>query len=97
MKISVLSMTEDPNISVFCQFPFSWVLKAYLDDIWEKAYLMKGNISRKIMNPTKLPKICVLQRTSHRNGFHSRMTQNCIVHLFGVLSQWRHGHLWPCT
>ncbi|KAM6032909.1 E3 ubiquitin-protein ligase rnf213-alpha-like isoform 2-T2 [Chlamydotis macqueenii] len=40
-KISVLSMTEDPNISLFCQFPFSWVLKDYLDDIWEKVYHMK--------------------------------------------------------
>ncbi|XP_009695289.1 PREDICTED: E3 ubiquitin-protein ligase RNF213-like [Cariama cristata] len=40
-KISVLSMTEDPNISLFCQFPFSWVLKAYLDGIWEKVYHMK--------------------------------------------------------
>ncbi|KAM6394866.1 E3 ubiquitin-protein ligase rnf213-alpha-like [Rhynochetos jubatus] len=40
-KIPVLSMTEDPNVSLFCQFPFSWVLKAYLDDIWEKVYNMK--------------------------------------------------------
>ncbi|KAM6240959.1 E3 ubiquitin-protein ligase rnf213-alpha-like [Porphyrio hochstetteri] len=40
-KISVLSMTEDPNTSLFCQFPFSWVLKSYLDDIWEKVYHMK--------------------------------------------------------
>ncbi|XP_063997715.1 E3 ubiquitin-protein ligase rnf213-alpha-like [Pogoniulus pusillus] len=37
-KISVLSMTEDPNVSLSCQFPFSWVLKAYLDDVWEKVY-----------------------------------------------------------
>ncbi|XP_042653147.1 E3 ubiquitin-protein ligase rnf213-alpha-like [Tyto alba] len=41
-KIPVLSMTEDPNTSLSCQFPFSWVLKAYLDDIWEKVYHMKG-------------------------------------------------------
>ncbi|XP_074936539.1 E3 ubiquitin-protein ligase rnf213-alpha-like, partial [Phalacrocorax aristotelis] len=41
-RISVLSMTEDPNTSLSCQFPFSWVLKAYLDDIWEKVYHMKG-------------------------------------------------------
>ncbi|XP_061299174.1 E3 ubiquitin-protein ligase RNF213-like [Pezoporus flaviventris] len=34
-------MTEDPNISLFCQFPFSWVLKAYLDNVWEKVYHMK--------------------------------------------------------
>ncbi|XP_063178349.1 E3 ubiquitin-protein ligase rnf213-alpha-like isoform X3 [Chroicocephalus ridibundus] len=40
-RIPVLSMTEDPNTSLFCQFPFSWVLKAYLDDIWEKVYHMK--------------------------------------------------------
>ncbi|XP_062496366.1 E3 ubiquitin-protein ligase RNF213-like isoform X4 [Pezoporus occidentalis] len=40
-KFSVLSMTEDPNISLFCQFPFSWVLKAYLDNVWEKVYHMK--------------------------------------------------------
>ncbi|KAM6032780.1 E3 ubiquitin-protein ligase RNF213-like isoform 1-T1 [Theristicus caerulescens] len=40
-KIPVLSMTEDPNTSLFCQFPFSWVLKAYLDDVWEKVYHMK--------------------------------------------------------
>ncbi|XP_074663829.1 E3 ubiquitin-protein ligase rnf213-alpha-like isoform X2 [Strix aluco] len=40
-KISVLSMTEDPNNSLFCQFPFSWVLKAYLDDVWEKVYHAK--------------------------------------------------------
>nr|XP_013804530.1 PREDICTED: E3 ubiquitin-protein ligase RNF213-like [Apteryx mantelli mantelli] len=41
-KIPVLSMTEDPNTSLCCQFPFSWVLKAYLDEIWEKVYHMKG-------------------------------------------------------
>ncbi|XP_026723315.1 E3 ubiquitin-protein ligase rnf213-alpha-like [Athene cunicularia] len=41
-KISVLSMTKDPNTSLFCQFPFSWVLKAYLDNVWEKVYHMKG-------------------------------------------------------
>ncbi|XP_072704248.1 E3 ubiquitin-protein ligase rnf213-alpha-like isoform X2 [Ciconia boyciana] len=40
-KISVLSMSKDPNVSIFCQFPFSWVLKAYLDDVWEKVYHMK--------------------------------------------------------
>ncbi|KAM9258624.1 E3 ubiquitin-protein ligase rnf213-alpha-like [Morus bassanus] len=40
-RISVLSMTEDPNTSLFCQFPFSWVLKSYLDDVWEKVYHMK--------------------------------------------------------
>ncbi|XP_065501150.1 E3 ubiquitin-protein ligase rnf213-alpha-like [Caloenas nicobarica] len=41
-KISVLSMTEDPNTSVFCQFPFSWVLKAYLEELWERVHNMKG-------------------------------------------------------
>ncbi|XP_075580950.1 E3 ubiquitin-protein ligase rnf213-alpha-like [Pelecanus crispus] len=40
-QIPVLSMTEDPNTSLCCQFPFSWVLKAYLDDVWEKVYHMK--------------------------------------------------------
>ncbi|XP_009867566.1 PREDICTED: E3 ubiquitin-protein ligase RNF213-like, partial [Apaloderma vittatum] len=40
-KISTLSMTEDPNISLSCQFPFSWVLKAYLDDVWKKVYHLK--------------------------------------------------------
>lgn len=40
----MLSMTDDPNTSVFCQFPFSWVLKAYLEELWEKVYNMKGNI-----------------------------------------------------
>ncbi|XP_040977593.1 E3 ubiquitin-protein ligase rnf213-alpha-like [Aquila chrysaetos chrysaetos] len=48
-KISVLSMTEDPNTSLFCRFPFSWVLKAYLDDVWEKVYHMKD----KPKKPTK--------------------------------------------
>ncbi|XP_014821245.1 PREDICTED: E3 ubiquitin-protein ligase RNF213-like [Calidris pugnax] len=42
-KISVLSMTEDPNTSVFCQFPFSWVLKAYLEELWERVYNMKDH------------------------------------------------------
>ncbi|XP_068024256.1 E3 ubiquitin-protein ligase rnf213-alpha-like [Melanerpes formicivorus] len=41
-KISVLSMTKDPNVSLSCQFPFSWVVKAYLDNVWEKVYHMKG-------------------------------------------------------
>ncbi|XP_056183966.1 E3 ubiquitin-protein ligase rnf213-alpha-like isoform X3 [Falco biarmicus] len=42
-KISVLSMTEDPNTSMFCQFPFSWVLKAYLEELWEKVYNTRGH------------------------------------------------------
>ncbi|XP_062457519.1 E3 ubiquitin-protein ligase rnf213-alpha-like [Rhea pennata] len=41
-KIPVLSMTEDPNTSLFCQFPFSWVFKAYLDEIWERVYHTRG-------------------------------------------------------
>ncbi|XP_074786497.1 E3 ubiquitin-protein ligase rnf213-alpha-like [Athene noctua] len=41
-KISVLSMTEDPNTSLFCQFPFSWVVKSYLDNVWERVYHTKG-------------------------------------------------------
>ncbi|KYO41916.1 E3 ubiquitin-protein ligase RNF213 [Alligator mississippiensis] len=41
-KIAVLSMTEDPNTSVVCQFPFSWVLKADLDAIWETVHQAKG-------------------------------------------------------
>ncbi|XP_026713188.1 E3 ubiquitin-protein ligase rnf213-alpha-like [Athene cunicularia] len=41
-KISVLSMTEDPNTTVFCQFPFSWVLKAYLEELWDIVYKTKG-------------------------------------------------------
>ncbi|KYO18317.1 hypothetical protein Y1Q_0012798 [Alligator mississippiensis] len=41
-KIAVLSMTEDPNTSVACQFPFSWVLKAALDEIWETVHQAKG-------------------------------------------------------
>ncbi|KAM6364551.1 LOW QUALITY PROTEIN: E3 ubiquitin-protein ligase rnf213-alpha-like [Pluvialis apricaria] len=45
-KIPVLSMTEDPNTSLFCQFPFSWVLKDYLDDVWEKVYHMKDQPKR---------------------------------------------------
>lgn len=42
-KIAVLSMTEDPNTSVACQFPFSWVLKAALDEIWETVHQAKGD------------------------------------------------------
>lgn len=42
-KIAVLSMTEDPNTSVVCQFPFSWVLKADLDAIWETVHQAKGD------------------------------------------------------
>ncbi|XP_014379404.2 E3 ubiquitin-protein ligase RNF213-like [Alligator sinensis] len=41
-KIAVLSMTEDPNTYVACQFPFSWVLKAVLDEIWETVHQAKG-------------------------------------------------------
>jgi len=60
-------MTEDPNTSLCCQFPFSWVLKAYLDDIWEKVYQMKGTIRlcRGSFNPAKLPKIHFLSRRNH--------------------------------
>ncbi|KAM6211439.1 E3 ubiquitin-protein ligase rnf213-alpha-like [Sarcoramphus papa] len=53
-KISVLSMTEDPNTSVFCQFPFSWVLKAYLEELWEKVYNMKGHPKVPMKEPAKL-------------------------------------------
>ncbi|XP_055559911.1 E3 ubiquitin-protein ligase rnf213-alpha-like isoform X6 [Falco cherrug] len=48
-KISVLSMSKDPNTSLSCQFPFSWVLKAYLDDIWEKVYHRKGQPKKPTM------------------------------------------------
>ncbi|XP_065450526.1 E3 ubiquitin-protein ligase RNF213-like [Chrysemys picta bellii] len=41
-KISVLSMSEDPSRSVPCCFPFSWVLKARLDEIWETVHRVKG-------------------------------------------------------
>ncbi|XP_034624730.1 E3 ubiquitin-protein ligase rnf213-alpha-like [Trachemys scripta elegans] len=41
-KISVLSMSEDPSRSTQCCFPFSWVLKARLDEIWEKVHRVKG-------------------------------------------------------
>ncbi|KAH1171530.1 hypothetical protein KIL84_007148, partial [Mauremys mutica] len=40
-KISVLSMTEDPSMSVLCRFPFSWVLKTRLDEIWETVHRVK--------------------------------------------------------
>ncbi|XP_075784969.1 E3 ubiquitin-protein ligase rnf213-alpha-like isoform X2 [Pelodiscus sinensis] len=40
-KISVLSMSEDPSISVLCRFPFSWVLKARLDEIWATIHRVK--------------------------------------------------------
>ncbi|KAM4682179.1 E3 ubiquitin-protein ligase rnf213-alpha-like isoform 3-T3 [Amazona ochrocephala] len=53
-KISVLSMTEDPNTSVFCQFPFSWVLKAYLEELWERVYNMKGHPKVPMKEPAKL-------------------------------------------
>ncbi|XP_074426105.1 E3 ubiquitin-protein ligase rnf213-alpha-like isoform X2 [Larus michahellis] len=53
-KISVLSMTEDPNTSVFCQFPFSWVLKAYLEQLWEGVYNMKGHPKVPMKEPAKL-------------------------------------------
>ncbi|XP_029898687.1 E3 ubiquitin-protein ligase rnf213-alpha-like isoform X1 [Aquila chrysaetos chrysaetos] len=52
-KISVLSMTEDPNTSVFCQFPFSWVLKAYLEELWETVYNMKGHPKVPMKEPAK--------------------------------------------
>ncbi|KAH1172131.1 hypothetical protein KIL84_007749, partial [Mauremys mutica] len=41
-KISVLSMSEDPSMSMLCHFPFSWVLKARLDKIWETVHRVKG-------------------------------------------------------
>ncbi|KAG6923549.1 ring finger protein 213a, partial [Chelydra serpentina] len=41
-KISVLSMSEDPSRSTLCCFPFSWVLKARLDEIWETVHRVKG-------------------------------------------------------
>ncbi|XP_065259536.1 E3 ubiquitin-protein ligase rnf213-alpha-like [Emys orbicularis] len=41
-KISVLSMSEDPSRSTQCCFPFSWVLKARLDEIWETVHRVKG-------------------------------------------------------
>ncbi|PKU43384.1 hypothetical protein llap_6310 [Limosa lapponica baueri] len=53
-KISVLSMTEDPNTSVCCQFPFSWVLKAYLEELWERVYSMKGHPKVPMKEPAKL-------------------------------------------
>ncbi|XP_062471288.1 E3 ubiquitin-protein ligase rnf213-alpha-like [Pezoporus occidentalis] len=53
-KISVLSTTEDPNTSVFCQFPFSWVLKAYLEELWERVYNMKGHPKVPMKEPAKL-------------------------------------------
>ncbi|XP_065534709.1 E3 ubiquitin-protein ligase RNF213-like isoform X6 [Lathamus discolor] len=53
-KISVLSATEDPNTSVFCQFPFSWVLKAYLEELWERVYNMKGHPKVPMKEPAKL-------------------------------------------
>ncbi|KAM6439343.1 E3 ubiquitin-protein ligase rnf213-alpha-like isoform 2-T2 [Rhynochetos jubatus] len=53
-KISVLSMTEDPNTSVFCQFPFSWVLKAYLEELWERVYNMKGHPKVPMKEPAKV-------------------------------------------
>ncbi|XP_030418159.1 E3 ubiquitin-protein ligase RNF213-like isoform X2 [Gopherus evgoodei] len=40
-KISVLSMSEDPSRSTQCCFPFSWVLKARLDEIWETVHRVK--------------------------------------------------------
>lgn len=83
-KISVLSMTEDPNISLFCQFPFSWVLKAYLDELWEKVYHMKGNISlsRGSFNPTRLLKIHILTRRDHGGCIP---LSNHVVHLFCIV------------
>ncbi|KAM9300337.1 E3 ubiquitin-protein ligase rnf213-alpha-like [Morus bassanus] len=53
-KISVLSMTEDPNTSVFCQFPFSWVLKAYLEELWKRVYNMKGHPKVPMKEPAEL-------------------------------------------
>ncbi|CAM4568990.1 unnamed protein product [Lepidochelys olivacea] len=40
-KISVLSMSEDSSLSMLCCFPFSWVLKARLDKIWETVHRVK--------------------------------------------------------
>ncbi|XP_044870408.1 E3 ubiquitin-protein ligase RNF213-like [Mauremys mutica] len=34
-------MTEDPSMSVLCRFPFSWVLKTRLDEIWETVHRVK--------------------------------------------------------
>ncbi|XP_074938739.1 E3 ubiquitin-protein ligase rnf213-alpha-like isoform X2 [Phalacrocorax aristotelis] len=53
-KISVLSMTEDPNTSVFCQFPFSWVLKAYLEELWKTVYNTKGHPKVPMKEPALL-------------------------------------------
>ncbi|XP_074854696.1 E3 ubiquitin-protein ligase rnf213-alpha-like [Carettochelys insculpta] len=41
-KISVLSMSEDPSTSLRCRFPFSWILKARLDELWERVHQVKG-------------------------------------------------------
>ena len=97
-------MTEDPNISLFCQFPFSWVLKAYLDDVWEKVYHMKGNIrlSGGSFNPTKMPKIPVLSRRN-RGGCvpHSNDPELCCASPLHYISSSDGGivplHPWPRT
>ncbi|XP_078518528.1 E3 ubiquitin-protein ligase rnf213-alpha-like [Lissotriton helveticus] len=41
-KILVGSTIEDPNTTATCHFPFSWTLKASLDQIWKTVYESKG-------------------------------------------------------
>ncbi|XP_054033337.1 E3 ubiquitin-protein ligase rnf213-alpha-like [Dryobates pubescens] len=71
-KIPVLSMTKDPNVSLSCQFPFSWVVKAYLDDVWEKVYHMEGNIKtfqRELCPSRAAPYPIPVRKRNH--GVHS--------------------------
>ncbi|XP_032847063.2 E3 ubiquitin-protein ligase rnf213-alpha-like [Tyto alba] len=74
-KISVLSMTEDPNTSVFCQFPFSWVLKAYLEELWERVYNMKGHPKVPMKEPAKLFQALVIKNVLMPGSSNPEMMQ----------------------
>lgn len=79
-------MTEDPNTSVFCQFPFSWVLKAYLEELWERVYNMKGNIRlfKQVLffNPGKL-----ISKVSHNSQSCGRSNHSSSVPHTTIMTQ----------
>ncbi|KAM9245412.1 E3 ubiquitin-protein ligase rnf213-alpha-like [Leptosomus discolor] len=73
-KISMTSMTEDPNTSVFCQFPFSWVLKDYLEELWERVYNTKGHPKVPMKEPAELFQ-ALIKNVLMPNGSNPEMMQ----------------------
>ncbi|XP_067411298.1 E3 ubiquitin-protein ligase rnf213-alpha-like isoform X2 [Emydura macquarii macquarii] len=61
-KISVLSMNEDPCMSALCCFPFSWVLKACLDKIWETVHQVKDYPKDPTMDSAEMFQHLILNR-----------------------------------